>query len=209
MGNFGADRRRPRETIISGRIARRGRRSEDQGPRAGHKSKSKRCQKNRAEPSAATRNPVRVRPGGWARRPVMVTDLGMPLGIVARAAHRIGQYLVGFVDVLEPHGRPRCGIAVWVVPPCQAAEGCVDLGPVGRVINLEHRVIIKASANQWRHAISLFLSPIVSARSSPYALELCTSYYRQGSEPHDICRWAAVRRACRRWRTGCATRPEF
>src|SRR5664279_1923293 len=83
--------------------------------------------------------------------------MGMPLGIVLGAAFRVGQNLVGLVDVLKLQVRARRGIAIGMVAPGQAPEGRVDLRSTGRGSNLEYRVIFELSANEWRHDESLFL----------------------------------------------------
>src|SRR5450755_391348 len=45
-----------------------------------------------------------------------------------------------------------------MVPPCQAAEGGVDLGGAGRRVCLKYCVIVELCANEWRHDESLSLS---------------------------------------------------
>ena len=68
---------------------------------------------------------ARMMPYLWSCQTAMLTDPGMPLGIVLSAAYRMGEHLVGFVDVLEFEGRARCMIVIGMVPRGQPAKATV------------------------------------------------------------------------------------
>ena len=67
-----------------------------------------------------------------ARTACAAIDAGPPEHVVALAALRVGQDLVGLVDLLEPLVRRRVRVDVRVPLLGELAEGALDLG-VGRV----------------------------------------------------------------------------
>lgn len=61
---------------------------------------------------------------------------GFPGAIRRRTRPRVGQQLVGFVDVLELQGHSRRRIPIGI-------GTAMPVGRVGRRINLKHRVIVR------------------------------------------------------------------